>query len=280
MKIKITVDSTADLSKELLQKNDIAVSPLYVHFDEEEKQDGITCTPEDIYEFVEKTNNLPKTSAVSQEDYEKFFEENLKDHDALIHFNLSSKMSVTNTNAVNASKKYENVFVIDSQNLSTGTGLLALYACDLRDEGKDVKTIVEMVNEKVSKVSASFVLDKLHFLHKGGRCSTISLLGANLLGIKPCIQVKDGAMGVAKKYVGKFEKVVIKYVEDQIANNPNIEPKRIFITHTKIDSEIVANVKTFLESLHYFDEILETTAGCTITTHCGSNTLGVLFINK
>lgn len=280
MRIKITADSTIDLSPELLEKYNIGIMPLYVHFGDEEKQDGVSCSPEDIYNFVDEHKVLPKTAAASEGDYMSLFEETLKECDAIIHFSISSEMSVSHINAVNAASNFNNVVIIDSRNLSTGTALLALYAHDLIKEGKSLEEVVNLTKEKTDKVRASFILDKLNYLHKGGRCSAIALLGANLLKIKPSIKVTNGKMGVDKKHIGPFDNTVMKYVQEQLNAGSNVETKRVFITHTKISPKIVDSVRKYLEELNIFEEILETTAGSTITTHCGSNTIGVLFMEK
>lgn len=281
MKIKITVDSTADFSKELLEKFDIGVIPLIVNLGEEAYLDGETITPNMIYDYVKQTKKLPKTSAVNSEQYREQFENFFAEgNDAIIHFSLSSEISSTHMNAKMLEEQIPNLFVIDSQTLSTGTALQAIYASELAKTGEySPNQIVEMAQKRVPHTQASFILDKLEYLYRGGRCSAVALLGANLLKIKPAIEVHDGKMGMARKYMGNFQKCVIKYVRDTLEkyNTPDI--KRVFITHTEIDPTIVDEVKKYLKENTAFEEIYETTAGATITSHCGSHTIGILYLN-
>ena len=279
MKIKITVDSTADFSRELLEKYNISMIPLFVSLGEELYLDGESITPDMIFEYVAKTKQLPKTSAVNTEQYreqfQKFFNEG---YDAIIHFNLSSEMSVTHNNAKILEDEMKNLFVIDSQTLSTATALEAIYAAELAKTNKySPAEIVKKVEKRKEFAKASFIIDKLDYLYRGGRCNALVLLGANLLRIKPSIEVKNGKMGIGKKYIGKYDKCVLKYVEDTIKANPNPDTSRVFITHTKIDEQVVESVKKYLKENTDFEEILETTAGATITSHCGPNTIGILF---
>ena len=279
MKIKISVDSTADLSKELCEKFNIKVIPLCVNLGDNLYQDGVNITPEQIYDHVTRTKQLPKTSAVNTELYKKeFLEIFASGYDAIIHFNLSGEMSVTHQNAKNLKEDFENLYVIDSRTLSTATALQAIYASELaQQENITPEQIVEKVEARKEFAQASFVLDKLDYLYRGGRCSALALFGANLLKIKPSIEVHNGKMGVGKKYFGKYENCVMKYVRDILEKYKNPDNTRVFITHTKINEEIVDEVKKYLKENTKFKEILETTAGSTITSHCGSNTLGVLF---
>ena len=280
MKIKITADSTCDLGKELAQKYDIDFMPLNIALGDNDYLDGVTIVPDDIYKFYEETKCLPKSGARSAYDYEEFFKKYASDDCAVIHFNISEQMSVSHNNAVMASKEVPNVYVIDSKNLSTGTALLMLYAQDLIEEGLAVEEIVEKVMARRDNVRASFVVDSLEFLHKGGRCSATSKIFANMLGIKPVIEVKDGAMGVAKKHMGTYKRCITKYIKETFEAYPNPDTKRIFVTHTKMAPEILELVMDLVKSYGVFEEIIETTAGCTITTHCGEGTLGVLFIDN
>ncbi len=281
MKIKISVDSCADLSKELINEYDIGVMPLRVLLGEKDHADGIDITPKDIYEYVGKTGNLPKTAAATENSFHQLFEEYLKEYDRVIHFNISNEMSVTHTNACHAAESFEGkVVVIDSKSLSTGIGVQAVFAARLCKNNMPFEEIVEKVKDNVEKVQASFVLDKLNYLHKGGRCSSVALLGANLLKIKPCIEVNNGKMGMARKYMGNFAKSVEKYVVETLEKYPNYDDSICFITHTEIDPQIIENVKQIIKEKSSFKEIFETEAGCTITSHCGSNTIGVLYIKK
>ena len=280
MKIKITTDSTADWSEELIQKYDIKVIPLLVNLgDDLLPDDGILINPDMIYDHVAKTKQLPKTSAINSEQYREYFQAIFDEgYDAIIHFNLSGEMSVTHQNAKMLMEEMPNLFVVDSRTLSTATALEAIYARELANTEKyTAKEIFEKVEARKEFAQASFIIDRLDYLHKGGRCSTIALLGANLLHIKPSIEVHNGKMGVGKKYMGKYDKCVLKYVEEILKRYPNYDPARCFITHTKIDPEIVENIKEYLKANTTFEEIIETNAGATITSHCGPNTIGILF---
>ena len=281
MKIKITTDSVADLNNEIYEKYDIGVLPLYVRLGDNEYKDGVNITTNDIYSYVAETNKLPKTAAISALEYQEKFEEYLQSgYDAIVHISLSNEMSVTHNNAKTASEQIKNVYVVNSKSLSTGVGLLVLYACELRDAGLSAQEIVNKLEERVPFVQASFILDKLNYLHKGGRCSSVALLGANLLKIKPNIEVKDGKMGVSKKYIGKFDKSLPNYINDTLAKFNNYDTKRVFVTHTKIDQKYVDMAKEILRNNTNFEEIIETTAGSTITSHCGENTIGILYFNN
>lgn len=279
MKIKITVDSTADLSQELCEKYNIKVIPLCVNLGENLYLDGVSINPDMIYDYVAKTKQLPKTSAVNGETYRKEFSSLFNEgYDAIIHFNISSDMSVTHQNAKNLIEDFKNLYVIDSQTLSTGTALQAIYAAELATSNNyTAEEIVKKIEERKQFAEASFVLDKLDYLYKGGRCNALVLFGANLLKIKPSIEVHNGKMGVGKKYFGKFENCVMKYIKDTLETYKNPDTTRIFITHTKIDNKIVDMVREYLKQNTNFKEILETTAGSTVTSHCGSNTIGILF---
>lgn len=279
MKIKITADSTADLSKELCEKYNIDLIPLCVSLGDQIFDDGVTIQPDMIYDFVAKTKQMPKTSAVNSERYkEKFAKIFSEGYDAIIHLSISSEMSVSHNNAKALTAEMPNLFVIDSQTLSSAIGLQAIYASELAQSGKyTAQQIVEMVEKRKPFAQASFILDKLEYLYRGGRCSMLKLLGANLLHIKPCIEVHNGKMGVGKKYIGKLDKCVLKYVADILNNYKSPDTTRIFITHSKIDQQIVESVKQYILNNTQFKEILITTAGCTITSHCGSNCIGILF---
>ena len=282
MKIKIIADSTCDLSKELLEKYDIAIAPLSVTLGDNTYKDGVEMNVDDIYAYVDKTGSLPTTNAVNLVDYIDIFREwKEKGYDGIVHFNISSDFSSSFQNACLAAEEFDNVYVVDSRNLSTGQGLVVLKGAELAMEGKSPKEIHEECTAMTSKVEASFVIDKLDYLYKGGRCSAVAALGANLLKLKPCIEVTDGKMDAGKKYRGKWEKVILDYVKDRLEGRDDIDKKRIFITHTRCLDEVVKNVEAEIRSfIPDFEEILITTAGATITTHCGPNTLGILFVRK
>ena len=280
MRIKITADSTCDLSKQLLDKYNISISPLHVSLGDDDFHDGVTIQPQDIYNYYNDCKKLPKSGSCSAVEYEEFFKNQLdQGYDAIIHFNLSSEMSASYNNAVNASQSFSNVYVVDSRNLSTGTGLLVLHACDLANEGLLPQEIVEKVSTRLDAVRASFIINTLEYLHKGGRCSSLVYYAANLMGLKPTIEVKSGKMGVGSKFIGKFGRCVSKYADLVKSQCTSPDKKRCFVTHTQMDDGIAEKVIEQVKSWGIFDEVLETTAGCTITTHCGPNTIGILYIN-
>ncbi|MBQ7579651.1 MAG: DegV family protein [Clostridia bacterium] len=276
MKIAVSAESTIDCPKELLEEYDIRTLPYTVILGNTEAQDGV-ITPEKIFEFVKTTNILPKTSAINEEQYGAFFKDLLKDYDAVVHFTLSKEISSAYSHAVEASKKLKNVYVISSDSLSTGIALLAIKARELDREGKSLETIVKTCSELTSKVSASFILDKLDYLHKGGRCSGIALLGANLFSIKPQIVLSNGKMIVGKKFLGKWDKLIGKYCEETLKNANGYDLSHAFITYTTASPECAMVARKALEEKG-FKNIHETHAGATITSHCGPNTLGILFI--
>lgn len=281
MKVKITADSTCDLSRELLEQYDVTTIPLAVTLGDRSGRDGFDITPEDIYSYVSASGKLPKTSAVNTEDYYEFFRQWIAQGYSVIHFSLSEKFSSTYQNACVAAREFENVYVVDSQNLSTGQGLLVLMGAELARSGQIAPAIYEACTAAVPRVEASFVVDSLYYLSKGGRCSGLAALGANLLQLKPCIEVRSGAMEPNRRYRGKIEKVILQYVDDRLRNRDDIDTHRIFVTHTRCDQECVKAVISKIRELQpVFEEILETTAGSTITTHCGPSTLGILFLRK
>ena len=278
MKIKITSDSTCDLSEELVEKYNVGILPLTVILGEQAFRDGVDVTPQDIFNFVAKTGVLPKTSAPSVEEYSQFFKSQLDGYDALIHFNISSKASSSHQNAVSASKVFGGkVFAFDSYALSTGQGLFVLKACDLAAEGKSPEQILNVLTALIPKTNTSFVPDALDYLHKGGRCSLAALIGAKVLKLHPMIDMKDGQMYAKKKYMGNIERCLKTYVNDLADNYRNYDKTRCFITHSNCEPEVVEKIKEQVKSLFDFKEINETTAGCVVTSHCGKNTLGVLF---
>lgn len=281
MKVKIISDSTCDLSKGLLEKYEISIVPLYVVMNDETKRDGLEVTPEDIYSYVDKNGKLPSTSAANIGDYLDVFKFWREQGYEIVHFDISSDFSSTYHNACMAAEEVGGVYVVDSRNLSTGQGLAVLHGAEMARDGKSAKEIYEECTALTSKIEASFVVDSIDYLYKGGRCSALAAFGANLLKLKPCIEVKDGKMNPGKKYRGNISRVMLNYVEERLRDRDDIDKSRIFITHTKCSEEDVEAVRQkILEICPDFKEILETTAGCTVTTHCGPNTLGILFIRK
>lgn len=280
MKIKITSDSTCDLSAALLSRFDISLVPLLIRIGEQTRRDGVDVTPADIFAHVDAGGDLCGTSAVSVGGYVEFFSGFAAEYDAVIHITLGSGFSSCYQNACIAADEFSNVFVVDSQNLSTGHGHIVLEAAELAQTSLAPQAIVEALNALAPRVEASFILDRLDYMRKGGRCSAVAVLGANLLKLKPCIEVRDGKMGVAGKYRGPFEVCVQKYVTDRLSHPEQIVPKRIFITHSAASPAAVQAARDAIAQCMHFDEVLETQAGCTVSCHCGPSTLGVLFIRK
>ena len=281
MTVKITSDSTCDLSEEILKRFGISVIPLTVLLGEEGGRDGIEVSPEDIYRYIDSTGNLPKTSAVNAEEYKEFLEGFLGAHEAVIHFSIGQHFSSSFQNASLSAGLLGNVFVIDSENLSTGQGLLVVRAAEMASAGSSASEICEEIKALIPKVESSFVIDRLDNLYKGGRCSGLAALGANILKIKPCIEVLEGEMSPTHRYRGLFDHVIRQYVRDRLEGRSDIDTGRIFVTHTKCSESLVEEVKALVRELcPGAGEILETVAGSTVTTHCGANTLGVLFIRK
>ncbi|SHN65311.1 EDD domain protein, DegV family [Butyrivibrio hungatei DSM 14810] len=276
--VKILSDSTCDLSKEIINKYNIGIIPLYVRLGEKEYLDGIDIAPEILYKWSDEHGETPKTAAPSVDDILKFID---NDNEYII-FTISSSMSASFNNArLAAEERNDNkeIYIIDSANLSTGIGLQVVYAAELALKGLSAKEIVSEIERLKDKVKASFVIDTLVYLHRGGRCSGLAALFGTALKLHPRIAVSNGAMHPEKKYRGSSKKYVMDYVKDMEADLLSARKERVFITHSGCDREIVNSVRTYLESLDHFDEILETRAGSVVSSHCGPGTLGVLFIS-
>lgn len=281
-KIRIVADSTCDLSVEIIEKYGISIVPLCILLDETSYYDGLDITPEEIYKWSDEHKATPKTAAISFDKTLEVLKPFMDDGDDIIFFCISSQMSSTSNVAklVGDGEDYERLFVIDSQNLSTGIGLQVIRACELAAAGKSAEEIVDEINGARSLVRASFVVDTLTFLARGGRCSAVTALMANTLKLHPQILVKEGKMGVGKKFRGKTAVAIDAYVDDLMPAIKEADPRRVFITHSGCSEDIISAVKSKLEALGYFDEILVTQAGGVISSHCGPNTLGVLFYAK
>lgn len=278
MAIRITSDSTCDLGA-LVQERNIGLLHFQVNLDAAVYRDGVDITPQDIFDFVAKTKILPKTSAPSVVEYEEFFEEQLNGYDELIHFNISAKSSGSHQFAKAAAEKFGGkVHVIDSMALSSGQGLLVLKAADLRDEGKSADEIEEIINVLRTKVNTSFVPDQLNYLHKGGRCSGMTMFVANALKIHPKIVMKEGQLVQGGKYRGNMDKIIPRYIEELKEQYTSYDKSRCFVTHSSADRELVDLAIAKVKEIFDFDEVMETVAGSIITSHCGQGTLGVLFI--
>ena len=279
-KIKITCDSTCDLTNELYEKNNVSVVPLSIALGDEIRRDSIDINADEIFHFVKTSNQLPKTSAISIGEYEDIFGKYISEGYTVIHINISSELSSSHQNACLAAEELGNVYVVDSRNLSSGSGHLVLLAAAMAESGMEAKDIVDALNEKKEKLDVSFVLQTLEYLHKGGRCSSIAAFGANALKLHPEIQVVDGKMQVGKKYRGDMEKSILAYIHGRLDGRDDLDTERIFVTHSGVPSEILDKVVATVKELHPFKEVLVTRAGCTISSHCGPACLGVLFFTK
>lgn len=279
--IKIIADSTCDLSKELLEKYHIDIIPLHILLGDAEYEDGRNLTPEQIYAWADEHKTTPKTSAPSMDTTLDVFKQALQEADEIISFAISESMS-TSANVMRLAARElgaeDRIHVVNAANLSTGIGLLVLAAADMAEKNIPCQEILAEIERLRPQVRASFVVDTLTYLHRGGRCSGLEAMAGSVLRLHPKIVVTDGRMGSAKKYRGKIGHVILNYVKDMEAELCAAKPERVFITHSGCSEETVEQVRQYLESLHHFDEILETRAGGVISSHCGPGTLGVLFI--
>ena len=280
MKIKVTSDSTCDLPASLLEKYDIDMVPLIVMKEEEEFLDNVTITPTDIFRHVAQGGSICTTAARSAAVYQELFSKYAGEYDGIIHITLGSGFSSSCQNALIAAQKFPNVRIVDSQNLCCGQGLLVLKACELAETENDLDEIIRKLENYVPKIETSFLLDRLDYMVKGGRCSAVTALGANLLKLHPCIEVISGRMGVTKKYRGSMEKVVADYVRDRVATRTDIDRHRVFLVDSCRTPGIQETARRVLEECGHFDEIIEAKAGCTVFCHCGSDTLGLVFLRK
>ncbi|SHI15812.1 EDD domain protein, DegV family [Sporobacter termitidis DSM 10068] len=281
MRIKITSDSTCDLTKEIVSKYDITIIPLPIIKGDVSFKDGVDITPEDIFEYVESGAGVCHTAAINVGDYQEAFRPLASEYDAVIHFTLSSGISSCLQNAQLAASEFDNIYVVDTLNLSTGSGHLVLDAAIMAQNGAAPAQIVEKINALAPKVEASFVIDTLKYLYKGGRCSGVAALGANVLKLKPCIEVVGGKMDVGKKYRGNFDKVILQYVADRLKDRDDVDYRRIFVTHPSgVPKEVCDAVIKAVRSFGPFEEIIESQAGCAISNHCGPVCLGILFYRK
>ena len=280
MNIKIISDSTCDLSKELLEANSIDLVPLTVIKNDEQFKDGVSITPDVIFAHVANGGSLCTTSANSVGEYQEVFEKYAPAYDGVIHINIGSGFSSCYQNACLAAEDFPNVRVIDSMNLSTGQGLVVLEACRLAKESTDLDALADAIRAYTERVEASFLLSRLEYMVKGGRCSSAAALGANLLNLKPCIEVKNGKMSVVKKYRGNFEKCLPMYVKERLADREDVDRGTLFVTKTPVSDEAYSAVMDAVNQYGNFENTYETNAGCTVSCHCGPGTLGVLFVRK
>lgn len=280
MRIKILSDSTCDLSNALLTEHNITLIPLTVIKNDEQFKDCVSITPDVIFEHVAAGGNLCSTSANAVGEYSDYFEKYSPEYDGVIHINIGSGFSSCYQNACLAAEDYPNVRVIDSMNLSTGQGLVVLEAVRLAKEATDLDELANAIREFATRVEASFLLSRLDYMVKGGRCSSAAALGANLLNLKPCIEVKNGKMAVVKKYRGNFDKCLAMYVKDRLADREDVDRGTLFVTKTPVSDESYAAVMKAVGEYGHFETVYETNAGCTVSCHCGPGTLGVLFVRK
>ena len=281
--VKIIADSTCDLSRDLIEKYDISILPLHIHLGDEEYEDGVNIFPDDIYKWSDANNTTPKTSAPSIDEVMDLFRPFLAEGKEIVCFTISAEMSAAFNVARMAAEELEaedKVAVINSENLSTGIGLQVIEAAIMAQEGKSAAEIKAAIDELKTRVRASFVVDILTYLHRGGRCSAVAALAGGMLKLHPCILVENGKMRPDKKYRGKLNSVILEYAKDLEEGLKHAKKDRVFITHSGCAPETVEKVKEYLTELNYFDEIIETRAGGVVSSHCGPGTLGVLFIEE
>ena len=278
--VMITADSTCDLSPELLERFHIKTIPLTIQLGDESFLDGQDFSPDKMYKRYHQDGTLPKTAACSIQQFMDFFSQFTAAGYEVVHLDISSELSCSYANARLAAQELEGVYPVDSQMLSTGVGLLAIEAAECRDRGMSAEEIARHLDELKDKVDTSFVLDTLEFMWKGGRCSAVASLGANLLKLKPALEMKEGKLGVYKKYRGSITAVYQQYIRERLAGK-NVRPGHVFITESgEIDEATIAGLEALVRELIPVKEIHHTTAGCTVSSHCGPKTLGVLFINE
>ena len=279
MKIHFSADSTCDVSPEFLARYPVEILPLAVELEGKFYRDGVDLTPDTIISRVNAGAALPKTSAINVEEYREAFTRALETSDAVIHFNISSDFSSCHQNACIAAEGL-NVWCIDSRNLSTGITMLLAEGFDRAEAGMEPEQIAKELRARVDKVDVSFIVDRLDYLYKGGRCSALAMLGANVLHIRPCIEVKDGKMGVSRKYRGSYERCLRQYIADRMRTKDDVKPRRIFLTHTGVAAQAVQAVREMVLQEVPFAEVYEVRAGCSITSHCGENTFGIIMYHE
>lgn len=279
-KIKITCDSTCDLTAVQYAQYGIEILPLGIELDGELRRDGVDVNARQVFDFVAQSGKLPHTSAVSPGEYLDCFRKYTEQGYAVIHINLSHHLSACYSNACLAASELENVYPIDSLSLSTGSGHLAIAASEMAASGMEAADIAAKLEEMKGKLDVSFVLQTLEYLHKGGRCSGVAALGANVLKLRPEIRVADGQMTVGKKFRGSLEKTVKEYVANRLEGRTDVDTKRIFITNSGLSDEFMEELKVLVRKYQPFEEVLTSEAGCTISSHCGPQCMGVLFFTK
>ena len=280
MNIKILSDSTCDLPAELIQKYNIGILPLTVIMDGKPYEDGKSITPDVIFKHVADGGDLCSTSAINYGDYLNVFREYADDYDGVICVNLGSGFSSCYQNATLAAAEFQNVRAVDSMSLSTGQGRIVLKAAELAETAESLDQLKADLEEFAKHIEISFLLNRLEYMVKGGRCSSATALGANLLHLRPCIEVKDGKMTVVKKYRGSYDKCLGNYIKDRLNNREDLNQDMLFLTYTTVDQQCYNTVKDAISAYGHFENVYESIAGCTISCHCGPDTLGIIFTRK
>lgn len=280
MIIRITADSACDLPAEIIESYGICILPLYINMGGVTYRDGVDIFPADIFRHVEAGGSLPATAAGNPADYFEFFKERSAGHDAVMHVTIGSDFSTCFQNASLAAREFPNVFVVDSKNLSSGQGHVVVEAAKMAKSGCDPREICDALEDLTKRVETSFMLDRLDYLSKGGRCSSVTAMGANLLRLKPCIELINGKMGVGKKYRGAFEKCMRAYVKGRLAGRGDVLYDRVFITHPAADEAAVLATREAVEECADFSQTFVTRAGCAVSSHCGPNTIGVFYVRS
>lgn len=278
--VQITCDSTCDLTREQIEEFGIVSAPLYVRVDGGEYRDGVDITAKELFEHVAACGEPPKTAALSEQDYIDLWKPFRDAGKEIVHINISGDLSACHQNANLAAKELGGVYPVDSMNLSTGSGLLAIEGALMAKEGADALSIANALTEKRARLNVSFVLDTMDYLAKGGRCSSVTAFAAGLLKLRLCIEVKDGKMDVCKKYRGKMAAVLGEYVRDRLTAVNDVELDRMFITHSYVPDEALDMVKQAVLACYPFKNVMVSVAGCTISSHCGPKCLGILFFTK
>ena len=279
-KIKIVADSTCDLLPELIERYGIEIIPLPVNLGDRPYLDGVDVFPQDLFDYTKSTGKLPTTSAPTPAYYEDFYRSWTQDGFSVVHFSISLAFTVTHNIARMAAENYPNVYPVDSRNISSGMGILAIRAAQMRDEGLSAAEIAERSRALTDKVQTSFVLDTLEYMYKGGRCTGVQALGANLLNLKPCIEVKDGAMGVTRKYRGNLGSVLEQFIENKLKDRTELDLSMVMITQCYTEPELLTRVTNKIKELQPFKEVIVNPTGCSVSVHCGPNTVGLIFMTK
>lgn len=279
-KVKIVADSTCDLNPQLLEKYEIEVIPLNVNLGDQSYFDGVDIHTPDLFEYYKKTGKLATTSAPTPAYYEEFYRRWTDEGYEVVHFSISAELTVTPNIAKMAAENFDNIYPVDSRNVSVGMGLLALKAAELRNEGCGAKEIAERVSAMTGKVRTAFIISTLEYMYKGGRCTGVQMLGANLLNLKPCIEVQDGKMDVTKKYRGNLESVLCQMVENKLKDAEDLDLSRMLIASYDVDQKTINAVKKKALEYQNFAEIIPNDTGCSVSVHCGPGTLGIIYMVK